>query len=231
MISLPFGIGLGHLFLGFVFLVGALGLPMFIAFFAPSIPTSLGGPLARMLWTIGALSFGPYALDRRESGRYELNAVTEIDGSPHVVRDGKPVEIENGLNYWWVLGKQQFGITYEKTEKSLEEISADEWRANPKNVGADGGDIAILDGVERASFGEFTSYPEGEPEGEILLDSSKLDRLLQSAGGAELGAKAKEVVLRDEGGGGQLSMAAWAAALIMALVLGVSTGIGVLFLG
>jgi hypothetical protein len=175
------------------FVVGAGFVPLLIFF--RLLPGALKRIVARIMWTIGALSLGgdAYVLDQRADGRYEARPVVEKDGTYYVVRDGEREELDGNSDAWSRLGWRKFAVTYEKSDEVFAPIEPE---ALPEGAHADGG--VVVTGIERAGYPEVVVPPK-EGDG-YVVSMSRVDSLLEGAGGPETAFVAGWQALKNEGG-------------------------------
>lgn len=181
----------GNILLGVAFLVGVGLIPMLIFF--RLLPGAAKRIVARIMWTVGALSLGGYgyAVDMREDGRYETNPVIEEDGEYYVLRGGEKCLLEGDEDAWSRLGWRRFCITYEKDDGVFESLQP---QGLPEEAAADGG--MILTGVERGGYPEVVVPPEDG----YAVSMSRVDTQMEGAGGPEPAFVAGEQALKNHGG-------------------------------
>lgn len=232
LIALPLGWLAGFTvfpawFWGFVtagFAIGLLGIPVYIYLFSYSIPLS-GVVLGKMLWITGALTLGPYVLDLRDSGEYEVHPVERrADDAIVFERDGETVEIEGGLDRWARLGLRPFGIIYEKTEEQYGDLVAEIDGQTHELVRADGGDKYVLDS-ERGGYREWTpeEYAAGTVDG-IVINAWQLVNRLRGANGTAGANRAEKEGEKEYGGDDSTSDLVYGAMVLTSLFGGAIIG-------
>lgn len=175
------------------------------------------GIIGRIIWTLGAIALGPYALIQDDSGRYRLRWVSRVDdefdwegdhpGGIYTEIDGERVYIEEVPENWARLGKKPFAITYRKSERLFSDVLSDVGDALP-----DGG----LEG-ERGGYHSYV--PQTSDEGYVVRVHRLLERL-REAGGSRLADIAEEEGLRRFGGNPDMSNWVLIAYVMAMLALG-----------
>lgn len=230
----------GTLLYGTIMLValaaGLFGIPAFVFLFSKSLPGSMRGVLARILWTIATLTQGGQILRHEENGEYQVYAPQRADDGTVYIKtdDGERVEISEPSGHWFRLGKKQFGITYEKTKAMYgdlladfdEEYIAEDAPREDREAYADGGHIALLDMV-RGGYQVFTPFADSDNPNEDgwILRADKAATRKRGAGGRGQAGKAKEQTLKEHGGNTAAIAGKWFyIAMMGALVFGTASG-------
>jgi hypothetical protein len=164
--------------------------------------------LARVLFTIGQLSTSNGSvLDERSTNTFEPHVVRrDVDGDRYHLRDGDR-EYLGSETRWTRLGKQPFGITWERTEERLAD----------RTQGTDG--IAADGGLGDRQINGRQEWLPGWDDGWVV-DIQPYIRALHGSGGNENIETAKEDAKAEYGGDDSLTN--------MQLILGVG---GLFFTG
>lgn len=223
-------------------------IPGSVFLLSKSLPASMRGVLARILWTIATLTQGGLILRHEDTGEYQTYApIFEDDGMYIETDDGQRVKVGTPTGHWFRLGKKKFGISYEKTPEMMGDLAADfdeEYiaDASPESAQeayADGGHhhVALLD-MERGDYNAFTPYTDyllGDGDGDggektqgedgWILRADKAVTRKRGAGGRRQAGKAKEQTLKEHGGNNADLGGKWFyLALMGAMVIGSLSG-------
>jgi hypothetical protein len=172
---------------GILFVIGLVLVPGVSLLLAPSLPPSIRTMLARIQFTIAALVNARNVMVERQNGTYEMAPARKRGGQAEVYLDGAWRELGDDIG-WARLGKQPFGIIWERDDGAFEGTLVSE-----PGAATDGGEPQQLG--QRG--GEAVVGREGEG---WTVNIAKLSSRYRDADGAALTEQAERVTLEEEGG-------------------------------
>jgi hypothetical protein len=191
---------------------GVVLLPAVWYLFGKELPRGFRTVAARILWTIGALIFGPYVLDWTERGRVAIRPADPEHDRMQV--DGEWEAFDPDGN-WSRLGKSQFGISWEKSDDALRGTAVEP----DGDKAADGGAVQLgMRGGERIAS-RIVSTGQN-----LVVDVSRVVNRYRGAAGGAVADAAKMDGLRDHGGGGSIGAKWLIIGILGSLLLGAISG-------
>lgn len=200
-------------------ILGAGLVPFAVYLISPSLGPGMRGVLARIIWTIGALTHGPYAIRQEENLSYEVYPADPEETRIYV--DGEWQDVNPDSN-WSYLGKQDILITWKKSREMLGDLVAD---LNGVEVQADGGGHEVHPyrlgirpgGVEAAS--KYASHAAG-----FVVEIPRVVRRWRRAAGSDIADEGKKQAMKDHGGDSNMSNKMLVVGTVLCLALGAVTG-------
>lgn len=192
----------------FVFAVSALLIPGFIALNGPAIPNRLRGPLGKLNFVLGQLTYGVGLLVQRASRDYEMCMGRKRDGGLEVYLDGEWKPVDGGVEHLSRLGMRKFGVIAEKDSGDLKP-----YRVDPESVTAADGGLK----PERGGYEEIV--PRDVDDGAWLLDATRLAPS-KEAGGSGVIQRAEEQEMKNQAKGSRLGTWSDVIGAVLGLVVG-----------
>ncbi|MDR9382220.1 MAG: hypothetical protein RI560_11215 [Natronomonas sp.] len=186
--------------------------------FTPFFKGLLGAAFA----ILAQLTFGAGALVRRDDGGYEWGKLREdADGLYTILKNGDRVPIDGKRSDLPTVAWAPLAVTEQKTERNMRRFTVDETFATERPDPATGGGESVKTPLRIADGGEVSGWH---------IDSSKLERWVHDAAGAELPRNGLRKALEEKGGTQELSQ--WWLTIMagVLVVLGFVLGYGALAL-
>jgi hypothetical protein len=206
----------GVLFVSIVtvgFVAGLVILPAFWLLLGRDIlPRGMRGAATRILWTIASIIHGPYVMYYRDDATVDM--VPADPEANEIYVDGEWRGVEDDAN-WSRLGKTTFGVTWQKSDKALQDINRGD-----DELTADGGEYTLY-GQDGGHY--IGSQLVGDIAGRVINYKTLAERL-RGAAGASIADAAKREGLIDHGGAEQIGTKWLVIGIISCLVLGSITG-------
>ncbi|MGB9966124.1 hypothetical protein [Halobacterium hubeiense] len=203
-----------------LFVVGAVGTPLFVILFAPSFPNLMKDIYGKMHWFLGALTYGNTILVETDDG---WTICPARDGKVYI--NGEWEDIEGGFKYQSTILGLPFGIA---RDKSSDDAYADV-RVDPRAEAlSDGGVVASPDSGSRNRGGYSEANPDVDVSGNDGIWLVDLVRVMASglvhAGDGELVEQAEMDKLQDEAKASRMQGWKPVVGMIAGLILGAGTG-------
>lgn len=200
-----------------MFLVGLVLVPAFVFFASPSLGTGARTVLARILFTVSALTAEGTLLYQRANGIYDFLPVVRRDGELVAYDDteGEFVEADTDVG-WSRLGKRPFGVEWEKSKDAFEGTLFE-----PDSEGravADGGEQTVELLGDRGGVPIATEDTDADG---FVVDVFQIMKRLEGAATGNAAVEAERSALKEFGGDqSQMQMKWMVAGVLGGLVIG-----------
>lgn len=180
-----------------MFVFGLVLVPGIVFLAAPSLGTSGRTVLARILFTVSALSAEGTVLYQRASGIYDFLPVVRRDGELVAYDDTEEEFVDADTDVGWSrLGKRPFGVAWEKTEDAFEGTLFDPQSTDAEPI-ADGGQetVSLL-----GKRGGMPIATDAKPDDGFVVDVMQIMKRLEGAATGYAAVEAERSALKEFGG-------------------------------
>jgi len=198
-----------------VALAVALGIPAIIILMGPSIPITLGMPIARGCWILAQLTVGQGVLVERDSGKLEHRqlriADDDVDWDYYaILSDGKYLEIDGTAGDLMRFAWAPLGATAEKSEQNMDELSF-----GINKVSADGGRVVSKE--MRKGYKPKLKVPTQERS--WIVTAPQLWQMCAKTSESQAVQQGRNKAMTEYGGEQQISMILFLGLLLFGMMM------------
>lgn len=194
----------------------AVGYPVGIALFGPSLPGFVGGPLANINWTLAQLAVGRGVLVERDTGQYEHHRlVRNEDGDTDwrcQLDNGEWIGVNGSVGDMVRFAWAPLAITAEKSAENMASITS----TPPDGLATDGGEVRP-DGTRR---GYQPVFAGDALEAEWTVGLPQLYKWCQGSAESEAVREGRDTALTEKGGNQAISYLIYILMIMITMVAG-----------